>query len=163
MGFIQLYAAPLAAKAVCCIIDVRADVPPLLGGGLVKIKHLTGWVQGELHCLWELWFTVDILGEHWIMSDPDHHPDLSLHNLTLGGKCCSHLPCYSAQLLAHHPSWTSCSSLCWQLTWLSLEIWVCYRFVSIRTSPWLWVLNILISQSRAVKKLIFICGRKSIM
>lgn len=30
----------------------------------------------------------------------------------LGGKCCSYLPCYSAQLLARHPLRTSCSSLC---------------------------------------------------
>lgn len=157
MDFIQLHSAPLAAKAVC--IDVRADVLSLLGGGLVKIKHLTGWVQGELHCLRELWFTVDILGENWIMSDPDHHPDLSLHNLYPWWKVLLPL----AFLFCSAPGSPSLLNqllltVLWQLTWLSLEIWVCYRFVSSRTSPWLWVLNILISQSRTVKKLIFICG-----
>lgn len=88
------------------------------------------------------------------MSDPDHPPDLPLHNLTAWWEVQLSL----ALLFCSAPGSPSLMNqllltVLWQLTWLSLEIWVCYRFVSSRSSPWLWVLNILISQGRTVRKI----------
>lgn len=123
---------------------------PLLGDELAKVKHLAGWVQGELRCQREPCSAVDSPGEHWTKSDPDRHLNLPLLILASWWKVLlppALLSCSAPGLLSGSapglPSLMNQLVLAvpWQLTWLSLKIWVCDRLqVSSRTSSWLWVL-----------------------